>query len=114
MFVVKTTSATVGAVAASLNCPRKRVPSSRRRNPGEKLGSATDLRRLRRWRGSLRVRSGGYRKHVWSRLRRRGSGRRRRRREGLIQNRARRGTPGGRHRENEGQPEKNPSTPPTH
>jgi hypothetical protein len=40
MLVVKTTSATVGGVSA-LSEPRKRVPSSRRRNPGERLGSGT-------------------------------------------------------------------------
>src|SRR6476659_6765801 len=41
MFVVKTTSATVIGADASRMRPRKRVPSSRRRNPGEELGSAT-------------------------------------------------------------------------
>src|SRR5215467_2505305 len=34
MFVVNTTSATVGASPDAANSPEKRVPSSRRRNPG--------------------------------------------------------------------------------
>src|SRR5690242_12328890 len=34
MFVVNTTSATVGASPDAASSPEKRVPSSRRRNPG--------------------------------------------------------------------------------
>src|SRR6185503_15674827 len=43
MFVVNTTSATAGAMARSSR-PRKRVPSSRRRNPGRERWSVTGER----------------------------------------------------------------------
>src|SRR3712207_522735 len=40
MFVVKTTSATLGPTAPE-RLPRKRAPSSRRRNPGRRFGPLT-------------------------------------------------------------------------
>src|SRR5688572_521473 len=43
MFVVNTTSATAGAIGWSIR-PRKRVPSSRRRNPGKERWSVTAVR----------------------------------------------------------------------
>src|SRR5262245_38588363 len=43
MFVVNTTSATAGAIGRSSR-PRKRVPSSRRRNPGRERWSVTGER----------------------------------------------------------------------
>src|SRR5688572_12483158 len=95
MLVVNTTSATVGG-GEVLNCPRKRVPSSRRRNPGVELGSAT-LRSLGRWCRSrcLRVAARSYGldgKNIGARLCRCWRDRSRGRREGLVQNRTRRRT----------------------
>src|SRR6266566_571124 len=81
MLVVKTTSATAGSGAASTPPtirPRKRVPSSRRRNPGSAkrvsaanlfLGSGSWRFRLRSCR---RCRSGcGLERNCWSGCRRR-------------------------------------------
>src|SRR5688500_2923411 len=113
MFVVNTTSATVGGTSER-SWPRKRVPSSRRRNPGVKLGRDTRLWRLRRSR-SLRVtaaRSGRDGQHVRIRLCRRGRWRRGLRREGLVQNRPRRGAARTGERQHEGDRQKNSTAPP--
>src|SRR3990172_8335318 len=44
MLVVNTTSATLGAGSAAWRWPRKRVPSSRRRNPGRERSIVTIAR----------------------------------------------------------------------
>src|SRR5512146_546049 len=83
MFVVNTTSATVGLVVSVASSPRKRVPSSRRRNPGRVSRSVTLVLWLlvRRWlRGRRRLLSTGlWRSGVWRRSRRRATRCRRRR-----------------------------------
>src|SRR6185503_3468232 len=118
MLVVKTTSATVNGASASRICPRKRVPSSRRRNPGVNLGSVT----ARLWRFgirrgrlgiSARCRRGLDREDVRVGLRRHGRGRGLRwRRECLVENRSRRGASCRREREQEGDTEEKSSAPP--
>src|SRR5919204_5466848 len=123
MFVVKTTSATVVG-AASRKAPRKRVPSSSRRNPGVKLRSVTRLWRFRlRRRRRLRAAglccaacaSCGLRlngQDVCVRPCRSGSCWRRWRAEGLIENRTRCGAPRGRQRQKKREAEKNSAAPP--
>ncbi len=72
MFVVNTTSATVGSEALANSCPRKRVPSSRRRNPGDNSGGPLGVRAS--WSAELDVvatsrrRRGLNRQHVRVRL----------------------------------------------
>src|SRR6476646_220237 len=86
MLVVKTTSATVGLVVDVASSPRKRVPSSRRRNPGRTSSRVTIrlwLFRRRRRRCRAFLGPGGRR------LARRLGRRRRRVRVGLRQSRNR-------------------------
>src|SRR3954469_25247907 len=97
MLVVNTTSATAGRKAESEapeNRPRKRVPSSRRRNPGSVTRDAANLLlRGRSWRFRRRRTSGG--RGRGNRLQRNSGGRRWRwrrvllRTEALLEHRAR-------------------------
>src|SRR5690349_10696652 len=122
MLVVNTTSATVMS-AVPWTTPRKRVPSSRRRNPGTSTRSVTML-----WLGRGRRRGGGRVAAGRSVARRRGGGgerngavrvRRRRRRRGdggrrecLVEHRRRRALLGGHQRQHVREEEKDPAAPP--
>src|ERR1041385_3151383 len=142
MFVVNTISATVGAALDVASSPEKRVPSSRRRNPGVLLeallttwlwflgrGFRSGRRRGRRAR-IRRRRLGGLRVGR-RRVRRSGIGRRQARDcrvrptgcvrgrggygrglERLIEDRFRRAAARRRDRQQERQPEEQPTTPP--
>src|SRR5437764_2427711 len=127
MFVVNTTSATV-VVRLARSAPRNRVPSSRRRNPGTAVRSATlgllgrGCRRGRRS-GLARARNGGRSGGRRGRQRNSGGATRGRRtgrgssgcrglREGLIEHRLRRATLRRRHREDQRQEQEQRSPPP--
>src|SRR6185436_9846728 len=120
MLVVKTTSATAGSVAASAPPairPRKRVPSSRRRNPGSVTRVSAANLFLRCGRRRVGVRSCRRRRGRSGLERNGGRGSRRRRSRGrrtkpLFQNRA--GSRGvGRHYlQDEAQTEEDPARPP--
>src|SRR5687768_10015978 len=114
MFVVNTTSATVGGASVTSE-PRKRVPSSRRRNPGRRTGISFT-------RSLLLLASSGWRRALvrwsdWHHGLRRRSGDRRRSscratRQSLIKDRRRRATTSRHQLEHEGDTEEETAGPP--
>src|SRR6266550_5548419 len=121
ILVVKTTSATAGSGAASgppAIRPRKRVPSSRRRNPGsaKRVSAANLILRGGSWRFGIR-RCGRSRRRRWLEWNR-GSRRRCRRNvlrlrsKSLLQNRAWCRRMGRHQLENEGETEEDSAPPP--
>src|SRR5687768_8938778 len=113
MFVVNTTSATVGGASVTSE-PRKRVPSSRRRNPGRRTGISLTrsllLLATGGWRRALVRRSDWHdglgRRSGWRRDRRRTPG------ESLVENRRGRATARGHQLEDKREAEKQAARPP--
>src|SRR5688572_7708005 len=111
MFVVNTTSATVSG-ASETRVPRKRVPSSRRRNPGRRSGCSLTGALLLLGAGWWRAlfiggldRNGGFRRRIHGRGRRA-------RRETLVENRRRRAAARGHQLQRERESEEEASSPP--
>src|SRR5687767_2911592 len=107
MFVVNTTSATVGAPVLRRR-PRNRVPSSRRRNPGIRFWLLTRVCESALAVGRI-LRNGFER---YRRSRRRRGWRHRRRRQGAIEDGLGNSRPKRQEREDERQPEEDSTAPP--
>src|SRR3990172_3759332 len=107
MLVVNTTSATLGAGSAAWRWPRKRVPSSRRRNPGRERSIVTIARY-----GLFASAAGGFFASGDGGGRGGGRGRALGRRERTVEHRGRRATAAREDLEHEREADEDASAPP--